>query len=83
MQICSFYVSFKFLGIVYMVSMISNETIQEFQKLMERDYGLVLSVDEAREMVTDLVGYYDVLAQINHQEKMQTREVISESSTKN
>lgn len=52
--------------------MISEETVQEFRDAIKKEYCHNLSVEEAREMITNLVGYFDVLAQINHQDKLDT-----------
>ncbi len=51
---------------------ISVETIKEFQNAVREEYNQTLTEEEARTMLSDLVGYFDVLAQIRHQEKLDT-----------
>ena len=53
--------------------MISKETVKEFQEVFQTEYSIKLSEKEAQEMLANLVGYFDVLAQINHQDKLDTR----------
>lgn len=44
---------------------ISNETIQEYRDAIKEEYGADISFEEAREHVHNLVGYFDVLLQID------------------
>lgn len=48
--------------------MIKDTTIEKFRSLMA-EHGQDLSKKEAREVVTGLVGYFDLLAKIYHQMK--------------
>ncbi len=59
--------------------MITNATIKEFQKVAEEELGVLLDDKEALKVLTDLVGYFDLLAKISHREKTAT-EAIGESS---
>ena len=52
--------------------MISNETIKEFQTTVESELGVVLDEKEAVEVLNNWVGYFDVLAKIDHRDKVQT-----------
>jgi len=44
--------------------MISKETIIEFQRAVEEEYGRVISLEEASIILNDLVVYFDTLAMI-------------------
>jgi hypothetical protein len=50
--------------------MISEITIKEFQQVVAEDYGRELSFQEARKILTDMVGYFDLLAKIDFRRKM-------------
>lgn len=52
--------------------MISKETIKELQDAIQEECCHKLSDQEAREIAVDLVGFFDVLAQIDHQDKLDT-----------
>lgn len=45
--------------------MISNGTIVEFQNALKEEYGRNVSIQEASLILNDLVGYFDMLAQID------------------
>ena len=49
---------------------ISAETVKEFQDAVREEYNQSITEEEARTMLADLVGYFDVLAQIRHQDKL-------------
>lgn len=51
--------------------MISNETVKEFQSVVELELGTVLDEKEATEILANLVGYFDLLAKIDHRDKVQ------------
>jgi len=53
--------------------MISQETVKEFREAVKTEYSVEIDETEAREILANLVGYFDVLAQINHQDKLDTR----------
>lgn len=46
--------------------MISDATIKKFQEVIESEYHVALDEKEAREVLTNWVGYFDLLAKINH-----------------
>jgi len=48
--------------------MITLATVKEFQSVIASDYGYELTDGEAKEILSDLVGFFDVLAQINHED---------------
>ena len=50
--------------------MITEITIKEFQQVVSEDYGRELSFQEARKILTDMVGYFDLLAKIDFRRKM-------------
>lgn len=58
--------------------MVSNETVREFQVAIEAEYGVALDDKEAQEILLNWVGYFDMLAKIDHRTEMV--EVVSESS---
>jgi hypothetical protein len=51
--------------------MISPETIKEFQEAAEKDFGAILDIKDAEEILRDLVGFVDTLAQIDFKEKVE------------
>ncbi len=59
--------------------MISNETVKEFQSAVEAEYGVALAENEAQEILLNWVGYFDLLAKIDHRTNKMI-EVVSESS---
>lgn len=46
--------------------MLSQEIIKEFQQAILEDYGEKVGLLEAGEILNDLVGYFDKLAEINY-----------------
>jgi hypothetical protein len=58
--------------------MVSNETVKEFQVAIETEYGVALDDKEAQEILLNWVGYFDLLAKIDH--RTEKVEVVSESS---
>lgn len=46
--------------------MITSETVKEFQEVVESEFGEVLNVKEAEEILLNCVGYFDLIAKINH-----------------
>lgn len=50
--------------------MISEITIKEFQQVVSEDYGREISFQEAKKMLADMVGYFDLLAKIDFRRKM-------------
>lgn len=52
-------------------AMISQETVKDFQDAVKDEYGVVLEVSEATQILEGMVGYFDVLATIDCKEKGQ------------
>ncbi len=51
--------------------MICEQTVKDFQNAIELELGRKLDEKEATEILTNLVGYFDTLAKIDHREKNQ------------
>lgn len=51
------------------MSEVSKETILKLQQIIKKDYDREVSFEEAAEIVRNLVGYFDLLAKINHRIK--------------
>jgi hypothetical protein len=51
--------------------MVSEATIKEFQKVAKEELGVFLDDKEALKIITELVGYFDLLAKINHRKPIQ------------
>jgi hypothetical protein len=49
---------------------ISLETIKKFQAAVQLDLGVALSEQEAREYLLNWVGYFDLLAKIDHRQEI-------------
>lgn len=49
--------------------MFTSNTLKDFQDVIEQDLGRKLNEKEATEILTSLVGYFDVLAKIDHRDK--------------
>jgi hypothetical protein len=45
---------------------ISDATIKSFQEVIKSEYQIVVDEKDAKEILTNLVGYFDLLAKINH-----------------
>lgn len=48
---------------------ISEETIQRFQKIFEKDYGRKLTKKEALETAYNLLGFFDLLLKVDRRNK--------------
>jgi hypothetical protein len=48
---------------------ISNATITKFQEVINEEFGVLLDEKNAREILANWVGYFDMLAKIDHREK--------------
>jgi hypothetical protein len=46
--------------------MISQALVLEFQQAIKEDYGRNVSLNEANEILSGLVDYFDTLAKIKH-----------------
>lgn len=49
--------------------MLSPKLIEEFKQIMKTEYGVELNDMDARRAVTNLVGYFDLLAKIDYKNK--------------
>jgi hypothetical protein len=49
--------------------MIRDETIKEFQKVVEDEYNVQLTYEEAISILKNWVDYFDLLSKIDHREK--------------
>jgi len=47
--------------------MVSPELTKELQQIIREEFGLDLSVDEAQRVGRELTDYYDLLAEIKHE----------------
>ncbi len=46
--------------------MISDKTFKKFQEVVKQEYGKDLTDAEAREILTGMTSYFDLLAKIHH-----------------
>jgi len=46
--------------------MIQDSTIKEFHQLLRKEYGRSVSLEEAREILSGTVAYFDLLAKIDY-----------------
>ena len=46
--------------------MVSDKTIKKFQEAMKAERGIVLSEKEAKEVLLNWVGFFDLLTKIYH-----------------
>lgn len=49
--------------------MISHATIKKFQEVTHEEFGVLLGEKDAREILANWVGYFDLLAKIDHRDK--------------
>jgi hypothetical protein len=56
--------------------MISESLKNEFQQAIKEEYGSDISLIEADNMLTDLVGYFDKLAEIHHKDLVDKNAII-------
>ncbi len=47
---------------------ISNELIQELQTIIKEDYDQDLPMADVSQIANNLVGYFDLLAKLHHQD---------------
>jgi len=52
--------------------MVSEQTIEEFRDAVKKEYGVVLTQKDASEILLNWVAYFDLLAKIDHRQKVQT-----------
>jgi len=53
--------------------MISPKHIEEFKKLMKKEYGVEYTNAEAHEAATNLVGFFEVLMKMDYEQKQKER----------
>jgi hypothetical protein len=58
--------------------MLSQDIIKEFQQAILEDYGEKVDLIEAGKILTDLVGYFDKLAEI-HYNDLTNKDFVLES----
>lgn len=51
--------------------MVSQQLIKELQTILKEEYGKDLQTEEITQIANNLVGYFDLLAKINHRENAQ------------
>lgn len=49
--------------------MVSEKLVKKFQKIIKEEYGKEVSMREASEIANGLVGYFDLLAKMYHEQK--------------
>lgn len=54
--------------------MISDATFKKFQEAVKKEYGQDLTDKDAREILTGMVNYFDLLAKIHHRSEMAKKE---------
>lgn len=47
--------------------MLSQEIIKEFQGTLKDEYQKDITLEDASVILSDLMGYFDTLARVNHQ----------------
>lgn len=50
---------------------ISQELLIELKEILKDDFGLVLTIDEVKEIALVFISYFDLLAKINSREGLQ------------
>lgn len=51
--------------------MISNQTVIEFKEAISAEFGVVLNEVEAKEILLNWVGYFDLLLKIDQRKEAQ------------
>ena len=52
--------------------MLSQELVEEFQKIFKKNFGMDLSLEDARAMGTALVKYYEILLEVSKEDLKNT-----------
>lgn len=60
------------------MSQLSKETVEEFRRIFKQDYGVEYTYEEAWEVAHNLVGFFDLLLQIDQRQKERNSEQRSE-----
>ena len=50
------------------MAQLSQQTLEELRGIISEEYGKNLTVDEVARLANDLVGYFDLLAKIQHRQ---------------
>jgi len=53
--------------------MISDITIKKFQEVIHEEFGVLLGEKDAREILANWVGYFDLLAKIDHRQQSENQ----------
>ncbi|MEK7070876.1 MAG: hypothetical protein AAB966_03650 [Patescibacteria group bacterium] len=48
---------------------LSKETIRDFQRIIEKEYGVKYTDEEAREAAENLVGFFEILMKADYKSK--------------
>ena len=49
--------------------MVSEKLVKKFQQIVKEEYGKDITMSEASQIANDLVGYFDLLAKLYHEQK--------------
>ena len=60
--------------------MISESLKNEFQQAIKEEYSEEISLLEASRILTDLVGYFDKLAEIHHKDLTEKNAIIKQTN---
>lgn len=52
--------------------MVSQQLIKELKTILKEEYGKDLGAEEVAQIANNLVGYFDLLAQINYRESTES-----------
>lgn len=52
--------------------MVSKVKVEELQKIIQEEYGVVLNDEDAFKMANNFSDYYDLLARLHHKMKSET-----------
>jgi len=56
--------------------MVSEDLIKEFRQAINEDYGKEVGLIEAGQILTDLVDFYDKLAEVHHRDIVKESDII-------
>lgn len=57
--------------------MVSDKTIERFREAVKAERGIELSTKEAKAILLNLVGYFDLLAKIYHRDQPRKSNPVS------
>ncbi len=57
--------------------MVSDKTIERFREAVKAERGIELSTKEAKAILLNLVGYFDLLSKIYHRDQTQKSQSTS------